>query len=147
MKTADIVYVDNIGGGAYIEDPMMTYWYNRAFERLVKTAWGPPRSAEFLAALEEELRKPKKRMTVDADWRKSSLSDGNGCLEMAVVNGRIAVRDSKDPEGPVLMFSPPEWTAFIKGAHNGEFDLRDEPAAPALDMSMRPSLLKSQRSL
>lgn len=35
----------------------------------------------------------------------------------------VAVRDSKDPAGPVLTFTPAEWTAFIAGAKDGEFDL------------------------
>ncbi len=35
----------------------------------------------------------------------------------------IAVRDSKDPGGPVLDFTPAEWRAFIAGVRDGEFDL------------------------
>jgi hypothetical protein len=33
------------------------------------------------------------------------------------------VRDSKDPQGPVLLFTPDEWRAFVGGVRNGEFDL------------------------
>jgi hypothetical protein len=58
-----------------------------------------------------------------AIWRKSSLSGINGCVETAVINGNIAVRDSKTPKGPVLTFTPVEWKAFIGGVRNGEFDL------------------------
>jgi hypothetical protein len=50
-----------------------------------------------------------------ATWRKSSYSGGNGgdCVEVAVLaSGRRAVRDSKDPAGPALAFSPAEWRAF-----------------------------------
>ncbi|SCL20257.1 DUF397 domain-containing protein [Micromonospora inyonensis] len=48
-----------------------------------------------------------------ARWRKSSHSGDEGaCVEMAVVPGTVAVRDSKDPDGPVLLFPPTVWTAF-----------------------------------
>jgi hypothetical protein len=59
-----------------------------------------------------------------ARWKKSSRSSGNGqCVEMADVDGAVAVRDSKDPTGPVLIFTSGEWTAFLAGAKDGEFDL------------------------
>ncbi len=67
-----------------------------------------------------------------AQWRKSSLSQMNGCIEVAFVRGGVAVRDSKDPSGPVLLFTPHEWTAFLGGARNGEF----EP--PALNATAPP---------
>jgi len=57
-------------------------------------------------------------------WVKSSLSFSNGnCVEVAdLPDGAIGVRDSKDPDGPVLRFTQGEWRAFIGGARNGEFD-------------------------
>jgi hypothetical protein len=59
-----------------------------------------------------------------ARWKKSSRSSGNGqCVEMADLGGLVAVRDSKDPSGPVLVFTPAEWAAFLAGAKDGEFDL------------------------
>jgi len=60
-----------------------------------------------------------------ARWRKASLSGNNGgnCVEVAVnLPGIIAVRDSKDQEGPVLVFTPDEWRAFAAGVKGGEFD-------------------------
>jgi hypothetical protein len=47
-------------------------------------------------------------------WRKSSYSneDGGNCVEVAAHPGAIHVRDSKDPEGPALTFSPAAWAAF-----------------------------------
>jgi hypothetical protein len=57
-----------------------------------------------------------------ANWRKSSRSGNNGCVEVAFLEGKVAVRDSKDPGGPVLLYSPPEWAAFIAAARNGEFE-------------------------
>jgi hypothetical protein len=56
-----------------------------------------------------------------AVWRKSTFSESNGCVEVALVNNRVAVRDSKDPRGPVLLFSPAEWEAFVAGVLAGEF--------------------------
>ena len=43
-------------------------------------------------------------------WRKSSHSGGTECVEVA---DGVQVRDSKDPDGPVLAFTPAEWRAFI----------------------------------
>jgi hypothetical protein len=58
-----------------------------------------------------------------AEWRKSTRSGVNGCVEVAFVAERIAVRDAKDPNGPVLVFTAHEWDAFIGGAREGEFEL------------------------
>jgi hypothetical protein len=57
-------------------------------------------------------------------WKKSSFSNGAGeCVEVAVKgDGGRKVRDSKDPDGAILDFTPGEWTAFISGAKSGEFD-------------------------
>ena len=56
-----------------------------------------------------------------AEWRKSSHSSTNGCVEVAAVGDLIAVRDSKDPEGGVLLFNAREWQAFVAGVRDGEF--------------------------
>jgi hypothetical protein len=50
-------------------------------------------------------------------WRKSSRSSASGsnCVEVAELAGAVGVRDSKDPAGPVLRFSPYAWTSFING--------------------------------
>jgi hypothetical protein len=57
-------------------------------------------------------------------WRKASYSIGSGeCVEVAELSGdQIAVRDSKDPDGPVLRFTRGEFRAFVKGVVDKEFD-------------------------
>jgi hypothetical protein len=56
-------------------------------------------------------------------WVKSSFSFSNGnCVEVAALpDGTIGLRNSRDPGGPVLRFTPAEWHAFLGGAVNGEF--------------------------
>jgi hypothetical protein len=61
----------------------------------------------------------------DASWRKSSWSGNNGgnCVEVAAnLPGAVAVRDSKDPEGPVLAFAPAQWRAFAAAVRDGQFN-------------------------
>ncbi|GAA3069685.1 DUF397 domain-containing protein [Streptosporangium carneum] len=68
-------------------------------------------------------------------WRKSSLSGNNGgdCVEVAELehpaqrpdhkqDAVLALRDSKDPSGPVLFFNDAEWAAFLNGVKAREFD-------------------------
>lgn len=59
-----------------------------------------------------------------ASWRKSTYSGGDGgeCIEVADgVTGLVPVRDSKDPHGPALAFTPAAWTAFVAATARGEF--------------------------
>ncbi len=56
-----------------------------------------------------------------AVWRKSTRSGGNGgnCVEVADnLPGLVAVRDSKDPAGPTLTFSPTAWGTFVRAARS-----------------------------
>jgi Domain of unknown function (DUF397) len=46
-------------------------------------------------------------------WRKSTRSNSNGCIEMALSDQVVLLRDSKRPEGPVLSVSPRVWTALL----------------------------------
>jgi hypothetical protein len=60
-----------------------------------------------------------------ARWFKSTRSGPNSdnCVEVAFIDQAIAVRDSQNPEGAALIFTPAEWDAFVGGAKDGEFDL------------------------
>ncbi len=66
----------------------------------------------------------------DAAWRTSSPSGGNGgqCVEVAAITSNqtvparlCAIRDSRDPAGPVLAFSPGQWRTFTAAARAGKF--------------------------
>lgn len=55
-------------------------------------------------------------------WRTSSYSGGNGqCVEVGAATGSVAVRDSKDREGPALTFTAEAWTSFLGGVVTGRF--------------------------
>jgi hypothetical protein len=60
----------------------------------------------------------------DVAWRKSRHSNSQGaCVELAgLPGGAIAVRNSRHPDSPALIYSPAEMDAFIRGAKDGEFD-------------------------
>ncbi|MBF6440072.1 DUF397 domain-containing protein [Nocardia cyriacigeorgica] len=60
----------------------------------------------------------------DARWFKSSRSaGGNDCVEVAHLRrGQVGVRDSKNPTGPALVFTPAEWDAFLSRARRGHFE-------------------------
>ena len=60
-------------------------------------------------------------------WRKATASNATGsCVEIAAVTGipdaAVAVRNSRDPHGPALLYTRAELAAFIRGVKDGEFD-------------------------
>jgi Domain of unknown function (DUF397) len=67
------------------------------------------------------------KLVMGAGWRKSSYSNGGqqgSCVEVARnLPSIVAVRDSKDPGGPVLTVAPAEWRTFIAGVKASEHDL------------------------
>jgi hypothetical protein len=62
---------------------------------------------------------------ITAAWKKSSHSGAHGaCVEVRTPGAQaVAVRDSKDPQGPSLSFTSESWAAFIAGVEAGAFDL------------------------
>jgi hypothetical protein len=58
-------------------------------------------------------------------WKKSTRSSQSGqCVAWSFDEepGMVSVRDSKQPNGPILRFTPEEWAAFLDGARKGEAD-------------------------
>lgn len=70
---------------------------------------------------------PRSDLLAGARWRKSSHSGYQGnCVEVASLDrGEIAIRNSRDPGGPALIFTGAEFAAFLLGAKGREFDRRN----------------------
>ena len=68
-----------------------------------------------------------------ATWRKSTYSNGSGgeCVEVADLHSGQAVRDSKHPEGPILVITKGGWQAFVQGIQAGELCAELEPGQAA----------------
>jgi hypothetical protein len=57
-------------------------------------------------------------------WRKSTYSNDSGnCVEVRLTDPAVALRDTKDRDGPVLTFGLEDWRAFTVAVRDGEFDL------------------------
>ena len=55
------------------------------------------------------------------EFRKSSFCGGGACVEVARSADGFLLRDSKDPDSPVLTFTIEEWSDFVSGVRAGEF--------------------------
>ena len=56
-------------------------------------------------------------------WLTATRSGGGNCIQVTSLrDGGVGVRDSKQPDGPILAYTATEWAAFLDGAKNGEFD-------------------------
>ena len=58
-------------------------------------------------------------------WRRSTRCEAVACVEVAVIDGAIAMRDSKVVEGHLLCFSVSAWREFLTGVRAGEFEAAD----------------------
>ncbi|GAB1694933.1 DUF397 domain-containing protein [Krasilnikovia sp. M28-CT-15] len=57
------------------------------------------------------------------EWRKRSNGSGGNCVEVTdLTDGGFAMRDSKDPDGPILFFTPGERASFVQGVKEGLLD-------------------------
>lgn len=54
----------------------------------------------------------------------TSCEGGGSCVEVSMLVDLVIVRDSKDPDGPVLVFTQTEWSDFVQGVKTGMFDIR-----------------------
>jgi hypothetical protein len=72
------------------------------------------------------MQKPTQLVIAESAWHKSSLSGHAGnCVEVAKVDGYIAVRDSKNKAQQPLIFTKDEWRAFLGGVELREFDVKE----------------------
>lgn len=61
-------------------------------------------------------------MANDLKFKKSTFCGNGSCVEVATTGDDFFVRDSKNPQGPVLRFTSAEWQAFLAGAVAGQFN-------------------------
>jgi hypothetical protein len=69
-------------------------------------------------------RPPARATMSELAWQKSRRSNPSGnCVELAgLPDGGIAIRNSRHPDGPVLVYTRDEIAAFVGGARDGDFD-------------------------
>ncbi|MFI8080924.1 Scr1 family TA system antitoxin-like transcriptional regulator [Kitasatospora sp. NPDC086009] len=119
------LYSESLDQGHFIEDPKEVQRRQRAYDRLQADALSPSDSAALIRSVREGLLTmiPVKTHTPETPWRKSSYSDNNGgnCIEVAEGHPSLLVRDSKDPEGPVLSFPSTTWQSFIDAVRTDSF--------------------------
>ena len=75
--------------------------------------------------MEHEWQRSSKCSTshcVETKWVRSTRCANGGCVEMADTEYEVLVRDSKNPDGPVLRYTRAEWRDFVAGVKAGEFD-------------------------
>jgi hypothetical protein len=56
-------------------------------------------------------------------WRRSIRCDSGACVEVAFGGGGVAMRDSKESDGPILTFTRGGWASFVAGVRAGDFNL------------------------
>ncbi len=64
-------------------------------------------------------------------WVKSRRCEASSCVEVAIEEDKILVRNSTEPHGHVLSFTADEWVAFVGGVRDGDFDLGLVDTQPA----------------
>lgn len=83
---------------------------------------GTPESARTLAGAIRPRNGIQASRLTEAVWHKSSFSGPNGnCVEAAELPAGVAVRNSRFPDGPALLFTVAEWDAFLSGVKGGDF--------------------------
>lgn len=126
----NFVFAANAAGGLLLEKDDELQRYAFIFDLLRSCSLSPADSILMIASLMEgeHAVNATGNHAVDlanAVWRKSSRSGpySDNCVEVAKVATVIGVRDSKDPAGPVLEFSPDRWRVFVREARLGRFNL------------------------
>jgi transcriptional regulator with XRE-family HTH domain len=120
-----VVCQESAGGDLFLEDPDDLRAYRWIYSDLQAIALPAADTRRLITHEINEIERLEARtVTPELHWRKSSYSGENGdCVEIAdLPGGGVAIRDSKDPDGPALIFKPSEWDAFVRGVKGGEFD-------------------------
>lgn len=86
----------------------------------MRARWGEDRRAQTMSGSPPPVNNLSNS---DLEWQRSSYCSTNTCLEVAQRERQVIVRDSKDEDGPVLIFHQAEWEEFLEGARIGEFNL------------------------
>jgi hypothetical protein len=58
----------------------------------------------------------------ELSWRVARLCNGGACVRVAPSGDMVVIGDSKNPDGPVLAYSRSEWSTFVEGIRDGDFD-------------------------
>ncbi|MFJ5884392.1 Scr1 family TA system antitoxin-like transcriptional regulator [Kitasatospora cineracea] len=128
------LYSESLTSGHFTTDPSEIVRYSRAYDWFRGHVLSVPDSAALIRCVMKGLVNPMSVQGSNADllrplawFKSSSYSDSNGgncvqpALNLAGSHGVVLVRDSKDPQGPVLTVSPAAWGAFAAAAGRGDF--------------------------
>ncbi|SDQ93259.1 DUF397 domain-containing protein [Thermostaphylospora chromogena] len=69
------------------------------------------------------MRSSETESLADLAWRVSSRCAGGNCVQIATSGGKVFIRDSKDPNGPILDFPLDSWRNFVVDAKRGIYDI------------------------
>jgi transcriptional regulator with XRE-family HTH domain len=131
----DVVYLENQINSLYLEEAPEVARYAQMFSHLVTKALDPDDSRRMITQAAKDLTglpaygRCGMAAIGDMDlsrtaWRKSAYSNNGGdCVEVARTGPAVAVRDSKNPRGPFLAFTPGQWHAFTARLAAGALNL------------------------
>ncbi|WP_260414747.1 DUF397 domain-containing protein [Sphaerisporangium siamense] len=132
---ADVVFLENLTGSLYVEKEAGVYRYTLAFDHLRAKAWDPDESCRFIGQLVDPVVDCQRGDAGDGSAAcclvEESSRSGNGqdCVEVAdSAEGVHALRDSKNPNGVIMLSDTKEWHDFIGGLKDGHLSEPDSPA-------------------
>lgn len=126
----NVAYLEGMALGQLVEDTARVAHYGLLYDHLQTLALDPKESAAMIRLAQEDMIKMSKTQQHDmtgAEWEKSSYSNqqGQACVEVAKNMvprlGALPVRDSKNPEGPALIFPASSWSSFVQAAKADAF--------------------------
>lgn len=109
LQLVDVAFTDPASGASLVS------WAVRF--RLTRDVIGTVKMALHAEAVSMMVGEVK---MLDEEWRGCA---DHACMEVRLIDGTVQVRDSKDPDGPVLSFTRAEWEAVLDGVERGHFDL------------------------